>query len=35
MRMILHYLKPFVPRMTLGISIKFIGAVMELSLIHI
>ena len=32
MRMILHYLKPFVPRMTLGISIKFIGAVMELVL---
>ncbi len=32
MRMIFHYLKPFVPRMTLGITIKFIGAIMDLLL---
>ena len=32
MKVILHYIKPFVPRMSLGIFIKFIGAVMELLL---
>ncbi len=32
MHVILHYIKPFVPRMSLGIFIKFIGAVMELFL---
>ncbi len=32
MRMIFHYLKPFLPRMTLGVSIKFIGAIMDLLL---
>ena len=28
MKVILHYIKPFIPRMSVGISIKFIGAVM-------
>ena len=32
MKVILHYIKPFIPRMSVGISIKFIGAVMELLL---
>ena len=32
MHVILHYIKPFIPRMSLGIFIKFIGAVMELFL---
>ncbi len=32
MKMIFHYLKPFVPRMSLGLTIKFIGAVMDLLL---
>lgn len=32
MRMIFHYLKPFLPRMSLGITIKFIGAIMDLLL---
>ena len=32
MKVILHYIKPFIPRMSLGIFIKFIGAVMELFL---
>ncbi len=30
--MILRYLKPFVPRMSLGLTIKFIGSVMDLLL---
>ena len=32
MKVILRYLRPYVPRMSLGIFIKFIGAVMELLL---
>ncbi len=32
MRMIFHYLRPFLPRMSLGITIKFIGAIMDLLL---
>ncbi len=32
MKMILRYLKPFVPRMSLGLTIKFIGSVMDLLL---
>ena len=32
MRMIFQYLKPFVPRMSLGLTIKFIGSVMDLLL---
>ena len=32
MRMIFHYLRPFVPRMSLGLSIKFLGAIMDLFL---
>lgn len=32
MRMIFHYLKPFLPRMSLGLTIKFIGAIMDLLL---
>ena len=32
MKVILHYIKPFIPRMSVGISIKFIGALMELLL---
>lgn len=32
MRMIFHYLRPFVPRMSLGLTIKFIGAIMDLLL---
>lgn len=32
MKMIFRYLKPFVPRMSLGLAIKFIGAVMDLLL---
>lgn len=32
MKMIFRYLKPFVPRMSLGLTIKFIGAVMDLLL---
>ncbi len=32
MRMIFSYLKPFVPRMSLGLLIKFIGSVMDLLL---
>ncbi len=32
MKMVFRYLKPFVPRMTLGLIIKFIGAVMDLLL---
>ena len=32
MKVILHYIKPFIPRMSVGISFKFIGAVMELLL---
>ena len=31
-RMIFRYLKPFVPRMSLGLTIKFIGSVMDLLL---
>lgn len=30
--MIFHYLRPFLPRMSLGITIKFIGAIMDLLL---
>ena len=32
MRMIFRYLRPFVPRMSLGLTIKFIGSVMDLLL---
>ncbi|MEY8573860.1 ABC transporter ATP-binding protein [Oscillospiraceae bacterium 21-37] len=32
MRMIFHYLKPFAPRMSLGLAIKFTGAIMDLVL---
>ena len=32
MKVILHYIKPFVPRMCLGMFVKFIGAMMELLL---
>ena len=32
MGMIWRYLRPFVPRMSVGLSIKFTGAVMELVL---
>ena len=32
MKIVLHYIKPFIPRMSLGIFIKFVGAVMELLL---
>ncbi len=32
MKVILHYIKPFVPRMSLGIFVKFLGAMMELLL---
>lgn len=32
MRMIFRYLKPFVPRMSVGLTIKFIGSVMDLLL---
>ncbi len=32
MRMIFHYLKPFLARMSLGLSIKFTGAIMDLLL---
>ena len=32
MRMIFHYLKPFLPRMSLGLAIKFTGAIMDLLL---
>lgn len=34
MKIVLHYIKPFIPRMSLGIFIKFVGAVMEL-LLHL
>lgn len=32
MKKILHYLKPYVPRMSLGLSIKFIGTITDLLL---
>lgn len=32
MKVILHYIKPFVPRMSLGIFVKFLGAITELLL---
>lgn len=32
MKLILTYLKPYVPRMSLGLSIKFIGSIMDLLL---
>ncbi len=32
MKMVFRYLRPYVPRMSLGLTIKFIGAVMELLL---
>lgn len=32
MRMLLHYLKPYAPRMTWGILIKFVGSLMDLFL---
>lgn len=32
MKMLLRYLKPFIPRMSLGLTIKFIGSVMDLLL---
>ncbi len=32
MKKLFHYLKPYAPRMTLGITIKFIGAIMDLLL---
>ena len=32
MKTIFRYLKPFVPRMSLGLTIKFIGSVMDLLL---
>lgn len=32
MKMILRYLKPFIPRMSLGLAIKFFGTVMDLLL---
>ena len=32
MKMVLRYLKPYLPRMSLGLAIKFIGSVMDLLL---